>query len=793
MNVGAFFSALYRLIARQPLPVLAVTAVVVALSFVAMGRVSLENDIGVMLPDGERGYGRDFLWLEKAPLARRVVVDLARESSVYDETLLAAAAAVEEVLVPPLFTGTLKVPEGVASDAGQRWLLAAPPNLFTAAAARRAAAFTDPARRADRFSEIRRRLEGPEGWALEASLRGDPLGLGSTAIEGLRRATVVPEATLVGGRLATPDGRRLLLVADTAVPVTDYDGATRIGAALDGALGRLPAGVTGSWLSGHRYTVANARAIQRDLVVVLTVSAVAVLAIYLLMLRSWYAIAVFLVPLSVVGLAGAGVSLLYAKIFAVTIGFGGVLLGMADEYAMHVYFHLRRGGNRPDAIVGGIARPVLVGGMVTAAAFGVMLFSSLPGQRQLAVFCLLGIGASLAISLVILPHLIPAAKAGTGDAPLSSTVAARRPSRWIVGPWILLLLVSAWYARGLSFDGGLRSMNLVPAELQSSEASLRSSWGGIRDRAVAFVEGKSLGEALDANDRLFTALDGRVGEGGIVSLATLLPGPTAQTANRERWIEFWGKGEGRRIAADLVAEGGALGFSETAFEPFLRRIGERAAPLTMEDLEGAGVAQAFAGMVVADGDSYRVLTLLPDTSAVAALFDSPGGVPAGARLVSQSGFGRMLGKTLAREFLLYLAAASAVIILLTSLMLRRVVPVLLAMVPVVTGLLFMFGVMGAIGIPFNLFNIVATVLIIGLCVDYGIFMVHQTSGEGAQVADRSVLVSGLTTIAGLGSLILAKHPALHSIGLTVVLGFGAAIPAALLVIPALSPRREGEP
>jgi predicted RND superfamily exporter protein len=55
--------------------------------------------------------------------------------------------------------------------------------------------------------------------------------------------------------------------------------------------------------------------------------------------------------------------------------------------------------------------------------------------------------------------------------------------------------------------------------------------------------------------------------------------------------------------------------------------------------------------------------------------------------------------------------------------------------------------------------------------------------------DRAVLVSGLTTLAGFGALVLARHPALHSIGVTVLLGIGAAIPAALLVIPALS-RRE---
>jgi len=46
-------------------------------------------------------------------------------------------------------------------------------------------------------------------------------------------------------------------------------------------------------------------------------------------------------------------------------------------------------------------------------------------------------------------------------------------------------------------------------------------------------------------------------------------------------------------------------------------------------------------------------------------------------------------------------------------------------------------------------------------------------------------LSGLTTVTGFGALVFAQHPALHSIGITVLLGIGAAIPSAIYVIPAL--------
>lgn len=97
----------------------------------------------------------------------------------------------------------------------------------------------------------------------------------------------------------------------------------------------------------------------------------------------------------------------------------------------------------------------------------------------------------------------------------------------------------------------------------------------------------------------------------------------------------------------------------------------------------------------------------------------------------------------------------------------------------------MLGIMGMFGIEFNIFNIAATILIIGLCVDYGIFMVCRLTEGSDHTTNRAVLVSGLTTLAGLGALALAQHPSMYSIGITVLLGIGTGIPAALLVIPAL--------
>ncbi len=185
-----------------------------------------------------------------------------------------------------------------------------------------------------------------------------------------------------------------------------------------------------------------------------------------------------------------------------------------------------------------------------------------------------------------------------------------------------------------------------------------------------------------------------------------------------------------------------------------------------------------------------LLTLVPDRADVRALFAGADPTrPTGVHFVSPTRFGAQVGAAIQRDFSRYLALALLVVLALVVAIFRDLGRILLALVPVATGLLVMFGVMGWLGIAFNLFNIVATVLVIGLCVDYGIFMVSKVTGASDAGADLSVLVSGLTTLAGFGVLVLARHPSLHSIGVTVLLGIGAAIPAALLVIPALRGER----
>jgi uncharacterized protein len=127
---------------------------------------------------------------------------------------------------------------------------------------------------------------------------------------------------------------------------------------------------------------------------------------------------------------------------------------------------------------------------------------------------------------------------------------------------------------------------------------------------------------------------------------------------------------------------------------------------------------------------------------------------------------------------------------LTFAMLRRVRETLLALLPLGLGLTWTIGLMYVFDLKLNLGNVFGLPLIIGAAVEYGIVIVARfiegREHGGALVARSTimgVLVSGLTTITGFGTLMMAHHRGIYGLGLLLTLGSVTSLIAALVVLP----------
>jgi predicted RND superfamily exporter protein len=134
--------------------------------------------------------------------------------------------------------------------------------------------------------------------------------------------------------------------------------------------------------------------------------------------------------------------------------------------------------------------------------------------------------------------------------------------------------------------------------------------------------------------------------------------------------------------------------------------------------------------------------------------------------------------------------ALAAISLLTLIHFRKLSCLVLALLPVAIGTIWMAGFMGIFGIPFNPANIMTLPLIIGIGVTNGIHILNRFAEEQhpsilALSTGKAVLVSGLTTVAGFGSLILAQHRGIRSLGFIMAVGVTTCMIVGLTFLPAI--------
>jgi uncharacterized membrane protein YdfJ with MMPL/SSD domain len=146
-----------------------------------------------------------------------------------------------------------------------------------------------------------------------------------------------------------------------------------------------------------------------------------------------------------------------------------------------------------------------------------------------------------------------------------------------------------------------------------------------------------------------------------------------------------------------------------------------------------------------------------------------------------------------RSFRLGLVYAFVLVIGIAALMIRRARETALAIVPLVLGTVWTVGTMQIFGLAFNLVNVWALPLIIGSAAEYGLYIVLRSleapeHGGGPWLTRSTVMAvifNGLTTITGFGSLLVAHHRGVWSLGLLLVIGSAMTLTASVVVLPTL--------
>lgn len=122
---------------------------------------------------------------------------------------------------------------------------------------------------------------------------------------------------------------------------------------------------------------------------------------------------------------------------------------------------------------------------------------------------------------------------------------------------------------------------------------------------------------------------------------------------------------------------------------------------------------------------------------------------------------------------------------------RKVNDALLALVPVAVGFAVTFGIMWLVGQQINPANIIVLPLMFGIGVDAGVHILHRyrmdpltrplglTAGTG-----KGITLTSFTAIVGFGSLMIARHRGIQSLGFVMAVGIAMTLLACWIVMPA---------
>ncbi|HVS72089.1 MAG TPA: C45 family autoproteolytic acyltransferase/hydrolase [Phycisphaerae bacterium] len=672
-----------------------------------------------------------------------------------------------------------------------------------------------------RFAAVKGKLADPDGELLLRQLQGDPLGLGSAVGERLRALAPGGEgsgASLDDGVLAARDsggGWHAMVVAEPVAAASDMKGAEQVVAATDAAVAGLKGQGLAGWVVGaHRGYVENAQRVKRDVMWVSAAGTVGVALLIAGFFRRVRAAALCMIPPSI----GVGIALGIAGIFRVELpllllGFAGLLCGSTTDYGIQLIAECRRlareaGGWReeiPWRAARRMVGPISMSVATSVTGFAALGLSEAPGLRAMGLFVA---GATVCIWVVtfaVIPVFLGPWVLGFAS---GRTWRARRWIWWVGVSAFVVVTVGVFLpaAGRVRFNADARRLDGSSAALLSDEDSFYKVWGDIRNQAVVLVSAPTAAGALEAQERVADYLgdlqrDGRIA--GVTSAAGILPDEATAAARVAAWKKFWTQERRGELRDRLAAAARANGFAPAAFAAYADRVAEVAAPDAERELKDSPAA-LLPGFISKGADGSVTLAMVvrmnPVGEAVGDVslrlatawakelrlrFEQLPGIET-PRILS----GNVLlfdatdrARAEAERFAPWCLVAILVPLWIYYRSLRRA---WLVTGCLVVGFVWVLGAAGLMGGGLNLLSLVPLLFTLGVAVDYGVYAAAGARGdfseEEAGRKRRATALCAMTTIVGSGALVLAGHPALRWLGLTLVAGIAGGYLTALFVV-----------
>ncbi len=646
----------------------------------------------------------------------------------------------------------------------------------------------------DRLQADKRMLMFPTSGLFLRTLPSDPLQLFTPVLQRLNSLKLNDALQVVDGYLFTSDGKRALLTLDSPFGANESYHNGQVAKLLEQTAAEVQAefpGIRIAAVGAPLIAAANASQIKRDSIIAVVIAIVLILLILLLHYRRvsdilWVGGSILFGAL----FSLAGLFLLRGGISIIVLGIGSVLIGIVANYPLHFLDEYKEVGDRREALRE-MVLPLFIGNLTTVAAFFCLLWLDARAMQDLGLFASLMLVGTILFVLIFLPQFMRR-RPSPSEHLLFEKWTGLHLSRSKARPWILLVglvitIILGYYSKKTTFDGDLSHINyMTPTQRENLQvlSQLQAS-----DMMYAVAEGKTLQEVVDRHDALLSKLRGSGAVTSVSGVGEMLPSQQRQKAAADRWNAFWQDDSRKELLRELSREATVCGFSDDAFQPFLEMVSKQWEVADIEDFDD--IIEPFTGKYIYPYDGgYRIVSYVntDDQTAVHQLVD---GKDASAFVFSGGDVGRQLVEMLRSSFNYIGLVCSIVVFVFLLISFRRIELAILAFLPLAISWIWILGLMYLTGIQFNIVNIILATFIFGQGDDYTIFITegllyeYKTGKPRLASYKHSVVISALIMFAGIGCLVVAKHPALRSLALVTIIGMATVVMMASFLPPVI--------
>jgi len=516
------------------------------------------------------------------------------------------------------------------------------------------------------------------------------------------------------------------------------------------------------------FAVATQSLIAGDIQRVTVLASVALSALYLWLFRSWRSL--FWVSIVLAGSFASALlitQLVFGYVHGLTIAIGATLIGVCIDYPIHAIAHAAASPapGKTSAVVK-IWPALLLGGITTIIGYAALGLSGYPGFEQIAVYAGSGILFALLLTRYLLPSLLfgwHSRRYAVAEPPLWLGWCDRRATLFRI-VLVLGIIVSLFFLTRLQWLDDLQQLTPELDSIKEQDRAIRSRLSvSIEPGRFLLITGDDLESALQTGERLYPILERLKQEGALAHYYGLYPWLISSSLqqrnqaafdrrltvnNKERWREALSR----------------AGLSTVRLAQLNDSSMELLSPQTVLD---SPVQQLISSQIVAGPKQTLLIVWLAKhqpEAVTAAIRDLPR-----VRYFSQRAMLNRLAADYRQRAVLMLGLGVFMILVLLTARYRQPLQALTVLAPALCAGLIVLACWSAAGFALSFLHLVGLLLVVAICVDYGIFFFENRGGDRT-LTYRAMNASMLTSVVAFSSLGAAQSASLRTLAVTVAFG-----------------------